>query len=133
MARDDPHGVITLQGGGNIEQLLRRAVTAIEALGLDVHAVIDHSGDAAEAGLTMPEMKLVLFGNPKDLAELMVAHPHLAIELPFKLLIRESDEGQVSISYLAPDDLARRFALTDDAADALRVVATIARQARGGQ
>ena len=37
--------------------------------------MIDHSGDAAEAGVTMPETKLVLFGSPKDLTELMLAHP----------------------------------------------------------
>ena len=130
VATDDPHGVITLRGDGTIDQLLRRAVARIEALGLDVYAVIDHSGDAAEAGVALPETKLVLFGSAKELAELVLAHPHIAIELPLKLLICESDDGHVLISYHAPDDLAHRYGLTEEEADALRVVDAIAGQTR---
>ena len=130
MARDDPHGVITLACNGTIDQLLRRAVTQIEALGLDVYAVIDHSGDAAEAGIALPETKLVLFGSAKELTALVLAYPHIGIELPLKLLICQSDGGRVLISYLAPEDLAHRYGLTEDETDALRVVDTIARQTR---
>jgi uncharacterized protein (DUF302 family) len=123
-------GLITLRGEGNSDQILRRAVTRIEELGLDVLAVIDHSGDAADAGLTMPETKLILFGNPRKLTELMLTHPHIAIELPLKLLIRESEEGHVLTSYHSPDHLADRYALTVEETDALRVVDAIARETR---
>ena len=130
MASDDPPGVITLRSDGNIDQLLRRAVTRIEALGLDVYAVIDHSGDAAEAGVTMPETKVVLFGSTEELTELMVAHPHFAIELPLKLLICESAEGHAVISYQSPGDLAHRYDLNEDETDTLRVLDAIARATR---
>ncbi len=130
VASDDPHGVITLRGDGSIDQSSGAPSTRIEALGLDVHAVIDHSGDAAEAGLAIPETKLVLFGSPKGVTELMLAHPRLAIDLPLKLLIREGDDGDVLISYHAPDHLAHRYELTEDEADALRVVEAIARRTR---
>jgi uncharacterized protein (DUF302 family) len=122
----DPHGVITLRGAGTIDRFLRRAVARIEELGLEVLAVIDFSGDAADAGVTIPETKLVLFGNPKDLAELVRAHPRLAIELPLKLLICETDDGHVLVSYYAPDDLAHRYDLTEHEIDALRVSEAIA-------
>jgi uncharacterized protein (DUF302 family) len=128
VARDDPPGVTSLRGDGTIDQLLRRAVTRIEALGLEVYAVIDHSGDAAEAGVTMPDTKLVLFGTTPDLAGLVRAHPQLAIELPLRLLIFENDEGDVLIGYHPPDDLARRYELTDHEAGALRVLEVVARQ-----
>ena len=126
MASDDPDGVITLRGDGSIDQVLRRAVTRIDALGLDVYAVIDHSGDAAEAGVALPETKLVLLGSSRELIDLLRAHPRLAIELPLKLLISENDDGHVLISYYAPDYLAHRYELTEDEADALRVVAAVA-------
>jgi uncharacterized protein (DUF302 family) len=122
--------VITLRGDGSIDQVLRRAVTTIEALDLDVHAVIDHSGDAAEVGLAMPETKLVLIRSPKGLAELMLAHPRLAIELPLKLLIYETDDGYVFVSYHAPHHLADRYQLTGHESDALRLVDAIARRTR---
>jgi uncharacterized protein (DUF302 family) len=128
VARDDPPGVTSLRGDGTIDQLLRRAVTRIEALGLEVYAVIDHSGGAAEAGVTMPDTKLVLFGTTPELTGLVRAHPQLAIELPLRLLIFENDEGAVLIGYHPPDDLARRYELTDYEAGALRVLEVVARQ-----
>jgi uncharacterized protein (DUF302 family) len=130
VASDDPDGVITLRGDGSIDQVLRRAVTRIDALGLDVYAVIDHSGDAAEAGVALPETKLVLIGSPRDLTELLHAHPRLAIELPLKLLICESVDGDVYLSYYAPDYLAHRYGLTEEEADAVRIVDAIARRTR---
>jgi uncharacterized protein (DUF302 family) len=130
VATSDPHGVITLTGDGDVTQLLRRAVARLETLGLDVFAVIDHSGEAAEAGLTMPDTKLVLFGSAKGGARLMLAHPRIAIDLPLKLLICESDDGRVVVSYNAPGYLAHRYGLTDDETDALRVAETIAQAAR---
>lgn len=130
MATDDSHGLVTLNGEGGVDQLLRRAVAHIEGLGLEVLAVIDHSGDAYDAGLAMPDTKLVLFGSPKSGSRLMVAHPGIALDLPLKLLISERDDGHVSVSYNAPGHLARRHALTDNEADELRVVETIARAMR---
>ena len=127
---DDRHGVITLRVDDRLDQVLRRVVVGIEALALDVLAVIDHSGDAADAGVTMPETKLVLVGSPGPVIDLMVDHPPIAIELPLKLLIREGDDGQVFVSYHAPQSVARRWALTEHEANALRVVEAIARQAR---
>ncbi len=122
--------MVTLRGVGNIDQLLRRAVARIEALGLDVYAVIDHSGDAAEAGVTMPETKLVLFGSAKDLTALMLAHPHIGDRAPPQAAAlrerRRPRPHQLPRTY----DLAHRYVLTEEEADALRVVDAIARQTR---
>ena len=50
-----------------------------------------------------PETKLVLFGSPKDLAELMRRpSPARASSLPLKLLICETDDGHVLVSYTGP-------------------------------
>ena len=133
MATDDPHGVITLRGDGSIDQLLRRLVARIEALGHDVLAVIDHSGEAADAGLTMPDTKLVLFGSAEAATALMLAHPRIALDLPLKLLISMTDDRGGLVSYNASAYLAHRHGLNDDDAHALRVVAAIAQAARSPQ
>jgi uncharacterized protein (DUF302 family) len=133
VATDDPHGVITLRGDGSIDQLLRRAVARIEALGHDVYAVMDHSGEAADAGLMMPDTKLVLFGSPQAVTDLMLVHPCIAIDLPLKLLISVTDDGNALVSYNAPDYLAHRHGLNDEATNALRIVETIAWATRSTQ
>jgi uncharacterized protein (DUF302 family) len=56
----------------------------------------------------------------------MVAHPRIALDLPLKLLISERDD-EVLVSYNAPHYLVHRYGLTDNEADELRVVETIAR------
>ena len=129
MAIGDPHGVVTLRCDEGIDRLLRRAIRCIEAHGLVVVGVIDHSGDAAEVGFTMPETKLVLFEHPQAAGELMLIDRRTAIDLPLKLLIYERHSGDVFVSYTSPDYLAHRHGLTDEEAVALQVVETIAREA----
>lgn len=127
MATDDQCSVVTLRGDGSVDPLLRRAVAEIEALDLDVVAVIDHSGDADEVGVTVPETKGVRFGSPEVAARLIRAHPLTALDLPLELLIRDGPDGQVLVSYRAPTHLTRVHGLTHDEADAFFLVETIAR------
>ena len=126
MANEDPRGLVILSGDGDVDRLLRRAVAEIEGLDLDVLEVIDHSGDAQEAGLHMPETKLVLFWNLEVATRLILAHPLIALDLPLKLLISTRSDDDVSVSYNAPGHLAQRHGLNDDEADLLRVVETVA-------
>ena len=55
----------------------------------------------------------------------MRAHPLLALDLPLKLLIWESDDHDVFVSYNAPRYLADRYRLSRREADALGVVEAI--------
>jgi uncharacterized protein (DUF302 family) len=125
-AHDVP-GVVTLESPGGVDELLRRVVERVESLGLDIFTVIDHSGEADEVGLTMPDTKVVMFGNPRAGTPLMRAHPLIALDLPLKLLIWAGDDGRAFVSYNAPAYLSERFNLSSREAEALRVVENIAR------
>ena len=125
MTHDAP-GVTTLRASGRVDEVLQRAVAKLEGLGLEVFAVIDHSGEAAKIGLTMPDTKLVIFGNPKGGTPLMVAHPLVALDLPLKLLIWETEDHEAFVSYNTPGHLADRYGLNDGEAGALRAVDAIA-------
>ena len=124
--------VVTLRCSGDVDQLFRAMVALVMGLGLEVFAVIDHSGEAAEVGLTMPDTKLVIFGNPRGGTPLMLAHPLLALDLPLKLLLWESNNGHVFVSYTAPSYLATTYKLSEQEADALRVVETVAQAIASG-
>ncbi len=125
MARDAP-GVISHQASDPVVEVLARVVEQLEARGLEVFAVIDHSGEAAAVGLSMPETKLVIFGNPKGGTPIMVAHPLVALDLPLKLLIWETDDHRTFVSYNAPSYLGERYGLSDTEGKALGVVEAIA-------
>jgi uncharacterized protein (DUF302 family) len=119
-------GIMTLPCGDDVDRVLRRSVAEIEARGLDISAVIDHNGDAADAGLDMPDSKLLVFGHANRRTPLMVAHPLLALDLPMKLLIWTQPDGSVFVSFNSAEFLAERHCLDANETDALRIVADIA-------
>src|ERR1700728_1206041 len=112
----DAIGLVTLQSAHSVEETIARIRAVLEAKQIREFALIDHSGEAAKVGLTMPKTQVLIFGNPKGGTPLMLAAPSVAIDLPLKLLVREDAAGQVWISYwsaqalLARHGLAERFA-----------------------
>jgi uncharacterized protein (DUF302 family) len=99
---------------------------AIGAAGAKLFAVIDHSGEAASAGLSLRDTKLVIFGNPVAGTPVMAAAPLAAIDLPLKLLVWEDDDGGVWMSHIEPGWLAGRHGLTADLAAPLAAAGVLA-------
>ena len=123
---EDAPGITTRQYDATVDQLLGRLVVQLDDRGLEVFAVIDHSGEAREAGLLMADTKLVVFGNPATVTPLMLAHPLLALDLPLKILIWETTDQHAFVSYNTPRALAERYELPPDQAEALELVDVIA-------
>jgi uncharacterized protein (DUF302 family) len=93
----------------------------VEAKGIKLFAVVDHSGEAKRAGLDLRDTKLVIFGSPKGGTPVMVAAPLAALDLPLKVLVW-ADGDQTKVSYTAPSRLAARYQLSDELASALAVI-----------
>ncbi len=87
---------------------------AFGAKGLQVFALIDHSGEAEKVGLKMRPTKLLIFGSPEAGTPLMVAAPSLAIDLPLKALVAEDAEGKVSVTYNDPGYLKERHGVPEE-------------------
>jgi uncharacterized protein (DUF302 family) len=66
--------------------------------------LVDHSGEAAKAGMKMRPTKLLIFGNPKAGTPVMLAAPSSAIDLPLKILVWEDAQGK-SLDYLQQSKL----------------------------
>ena len=64
--------------------------------------LVDHSGEAAKIGMTMPPTKLLIFGNPKAGTPLMLAAPSVAIDLPLKILVWEDAQGGPGFPTIVP-------------------------------
>ncbi|MGH2896871.1 MAG: ribose-5-phosphate isomerase A, partial [Solirubrobacteraceae bacterium] len=64
----------------------------LAAKGVKLFDVIDHSGEAEAAGLTLRDTKVAVFGNPQAGTPVMDAVPQAALDLPLKVLIwRDGD------------------------------------------
>ena len=108
------NGMIHLSSPHTLSETLARLEAIVQKKGLAIVATIDHSGDAAKAGLTMQPTKLLIFGNPKSGTPLMIASPTLAIDLPLKALIWQDTDGNVWLSYNSTDYLKQRHAIPDN-------------------
>lgn len=77
----------------------------INAAGLTVFATVDHAAGARHAGMSMPPTVLVLYGHAKGGTPVMLAAPHLALDLPLRVLLREESDGRVLLSFHPVADL----------------------------
>jgi uncharacterized protein (DUF302 family) len=122
-------GLVRIRSRHSVEEVLARLTALLDTNGVKLFAVIDHSGEAAGAGLTMPPTKLVVFGNPQAGTPLMVAVPSIAIDLPLKLLIAEDPSGGgVTVSYNSPAYLRERHQLPADLVANIAAIEVIARK-----
>jgi uncharacterized protein (DUF302 family) len=109
-----PQGIVTSQSQYSFEETIAKLEALLKEKGIKLFAVIDHSGEAANAGLTMPPTKVLIFGNPKGGTPLMLAAPSVAIDLPIKILVAEDGQGKVWLSWNDPAFLQQRHGFPKD-------------------
>jgi uncharacterized protein (DUF302 family) len=131
MGENEVEGFEKVRSTRSVEETVAKIEAMLSAKGVMVFALVDHSGEAQKAGLTMLPTKLILFGNPKAGTPLMVAAPSAAIDLPLKLLVWEDQQGQVWIGYNAAAYLRERHHFPEELVANIAVVAGLARQAAG--
>ncbi len=122
-------GIVNLPTHSSVDETITHLQSMLQEKGVQIFALIDHSGEAKRAGLEMRPTKLLVFGNPKAGTPLMLAAPSIAIDLPLKLLVWEDAGGQVWISYNTPEYLQKRHSLPQNLAAALGAVEAFAKNA----
>lgn len=102
------NGLVRVASQYAMDDTVRRLQDAFTEKGLQVFAVIDHSGEAEKVGMKMPPTKVLIFGSPKAGTPLMLAAPSLAIDLPLKALVAEDSGGKIWVTYNDPEYLRAR-------------------------
>ena len=107
--------IVTKSSPRSVPDTVQRMSELASDKGLEVFAVIDHSGEATARGLELRDTKVVVFGSPVSGTPVMQAAPLAALDLPLKILVWD-DEGQTRVSYTATAELAARYELSDELA-----------------
>jgi uncharacterized protein (DUF302 family)/uncharacterized membrane protein YidH (DUF202 family) len=123
------NGIVTIPSNHSVDDTILKLKTVLASKGVTIFALIDHSGEARKAGLSMPNTKLLIFGNPQGGTPIMLASPSSAIDLPLKLLVSEDAEGRVWISYTSLAYLEKRHNIPAALLPNLAVVEALATQA----
>lgn len=125
------NGIVEIAGRHSVDETVEKLKSILEAKGVKLFALVDHSGEAIKAGFQMPPTKLLVFGSPKAGTPLMLASPSAALDLPLKILVREDEQGKTRIAYNDPEFLATRHGLPAELVGNISVVAALAAQAAG--
>ena len=129
MALSRGKGIIDTPSNHSVDQTVEKLKRILEAKGVTLFALVDHSGEAVKAGMKMLPTKLLIFGSPKAGTPIMLAAPSIAIDLPLKILIWEDNHGKVWVSYNSPEYLQERHGVPQELMQNLEVVKTLAVQA----
>jgi uncharacterized protein (DUF302 family) len=104
-------GIVHLRSVARASATADRLAELVRARGLTLFARIDFSHDAESAGLTLPAMIQLVFGNSKAGTALLAANPAVGLALPLRALAWEDADGHSWLSYESPEALISRFAL----------------------
>ena len=125
-------GIVSRPSPFSVEETLERLQKAIQSRHLSLFAQINHSGEAKRVGLTMQEAHVLIFGNPKAGTPLMIASPLLALDLPLKVLVWQSEDDGVWVSSTSVAYLKTRYALPQELVGNIAGVDALIEQALQG-
>jgi uncharacterized protein (DUF302 family) len=126
---ESDHGIVTHASNHSVDETVARIKGILQAKGIMLFALVDHSGEAEKAGLKMRPTKLLIFGSPQAGTPLMTASPSCAIDLPLKILVAEDANGKVSLSYNSAIYLKARHNLPDESLPVLASVEALVAKA----
>ncbi len=129
MTLNKGEGIINIPANHSVDQAVEKLKEILQAKGVNLFALVDHSGEAEKVGMKMPPTKLLIFGNPKGGTPVMLAAPGIAIDLPLKILIWEDGQGRVWVSYNSPAYLQERHGIPQELLQNIAVVETLAAKA----
>ncbi len=129
MAAEKNSGLINIPSNHSVDETVDKLKAILQSKGITIFALIDHSGEAIEAGIKMRPTKLLIFGNPKAGTPVMLVAPSSAIDLPLKILIWEDAQGKAWVTYNSPAYLQERHNIPVELLPSVSVIETLAKSA----
>lgn len=112
VAQAASHGIMHLDSSDAFERVDQRLREAIEERGLTLMSVVDHAANAQRVERSLPATRTFIFGNPAVGTPMMQCQGSVALDLPQKMVVRETDQG-VRLEWNSPHYLAERHALDE--------------------
>ena len=105
-------GIITKTSNNSVEQTYQQLRNALSNNpNLKIIAELDHQANAAKADLQLSPTKIIMFGNPKLGTPLMQNAQTTGLDLPQKMLVYQTEDGTVKVSYNDPLYLKERHGI----------------------
>lgn len=106
------NGLINVESPHNVEDTTNRLAQAMKNRGISIFRRINHQKGAESVGEKLRPSQLLIFGNPKIGSLLMQCNQQVGIELPQKILVWQTQDSKVMITYNDPKYFASRHKIT---------------------
>jgi uncharacterized protein (DUF302 family) len=94
----------------SVVEIVSRIQSILEEKNIKCFSLFNHSLEADQVGLSLPDTQVIVFGDPKVGTALMQEDNRIAIALPLKMLVWEA-AGKTLIGYDLPSWLGKVYAL----------------------
>jgi uncharacterized protein (DUF302 family) len=94
-------------------------VEAIEKVGMNVFAKIDHAANAKDVGMHLAPSVVLIYGHARGGTPVMQAAPAAALDLPLRVLIRETGNGETVIAFHPARSTLARYTIPGELVDRL--------------
>jgi uncharacterized protein (DUF302 family) len=125
MTSNSNSGIVVRKSAHSVDETVQRFEQVLRARNIKLFTIIHHSGEAEQAGLRMPNTKLVIFGNPKAGTPIMLASPSAGIDLPLKILVSEDSAGGTWLTYNSTSYLQARHGFPQSLAEKIAGVSEL--------
>ena len=93
----------TVQSQNDLQTTVKKLKSIINKKGLTIFNTIDHKANALKVKMNLRPKTVVIFGNPKMGTILMQCNPSMGIDLPLRVLVSTSYEGETTLIYTNPE------------------------------
>lgn len=104
-------GMVSVASPHSVRESANQLEQALREKNMQIFQRIDHAAAARKNNAELRPTILIIFGNPKVGTPLMQCGQTVAIDLPQKMLIWESEDGKVQVSYNDMNYLKKRHKL----------------------
>ena len=94
-------------------------VDTIEKVGMNVFAKIDHAAGARDVGMHLPPSVVLIYGHARGGTPVMQAAAAAALDLPLRVLIRETERGETVIAFHPVRQVLGRYAILTELVERL--------------
>lgn len=99
----------TVQSQNDFTTTLNLLLKTLEEKQLTIFADFDHQQNATQVGLSMPQSRVIVFGNPKVGTLLMLENPQVALDLPLRIAVVEDKNQKVHVLFPNIATLAKKY------------------------
>jgi uncharacterized protein (DUF302 family) len=119
-------GIINTPSNHSVDETVERLKQILQAKGVTLFALVDHSGEAEKVGMKMLATKLLIFGSPTAGTPIMLAAPSIALDMPLKILVWHAGQGKDWTSYNSAEYLQERHGVPQQLVQNLALVEALA-------